>query len=52
MRMEAARLHLQAGHEPVSAIAFPCGYENPSHFATAFRRIVGVSPTTYRRGHR
>jgi AraC family transcriptional regulator len=52
LRMEAARHHLQTGHEPVSAIAFLCGYENPSHFATAFRRIVGVSPTNYRAGHR
>ncbi|MBB5696424.1 AraC family transcriptional regulator [Muricoccus pecuniae] len=52
LRMEAARRHLEAGHEPVSAIAFLCGYDNPSHFATAFRRITGVSPTAYRRGRR
>lgn len=52
MRMEAARRHLEAGREPVSAIAFLCGYENPSHFATAFRRIVGVSPSAYRAGCR
>jgi AraC family transcriptional regulator len=52
MRMEAARRHLQANQEPVWAIAFLCGYDNPSHFSTAFRRIVGVSPSAYRAGHR
>ncbi|MBL6082624.1 helix-turn-helix transcriptional regulator [Belnapia sp. T18] len=52
IRMEAAQRHLEAGQEPVSVIAFLCGYDNPSHFATAFRRIVGVSPTAYRAGRR
>jgi AraC family transcriptional regulator len=48
MRMETARRYLQANQEPVSVVAFLCGYDNPSHFATAFRRIVGVSPSAYR----
>ncbi|WP_426960095.1 helix-turn-helix transcriptional regulator [Muricoccus radiodurans] len=52
LRMEAARKYLEAGQEPVSAVAFRCGYDNPSHFATAFRRIVGVSPSAYRVGRR
>ncbi|WP_338664519.1 AraC family transcriptional regulator [Pararoseomonas sp. SCSIO 73927] len=50
LRMEAARRHLEAGREPVSAVAFLCGYDNPSHFATAFRRMTGVSPSAYRKG--
>jgi AraC-like DNA-binding protein len=34
--------------QTVTAVAALCGYENPSHFATAFRRVVGVSPRSYR----
>jgi AraC family transcriptional regulator len=52
MRMEAAQRHLENGQEPISAIACLCGYDNPSHFAIAFRRIVGVSPRAYRAGRR
>lgn len=48
LRMEEAKRLLTRGAEPVTAIAAKCGYENPSHFATAFRRTVGVSPATYR----
>ena len=48
LRMEEAKRLLRRGGEPVTAIAAKCGYENPSHFATAFRRTVGVSPATYR----
>jgi AraC family transcriptional regulator len=48
LRMERARTCLSAGDEPVTEIAFRCGYENPAHFASAFRRWTGVSPTKYR----
>lgn len=33
-------------------IAYDLGYEDPSHFARAFRRIAGVSPREYRSQHR
>ncbi|WP_375776584.1 helix-turn-helix domain-containing protein [Bradyrhizobium sp. ma5] len=49
LRMEEAKRLLKHGDEPVTAIAAKCGYDNPSHFATAFRRVVGVSPAAYRR---
>jgi AraC family transcriptional regulator len=48
-RMEAAQRRLRHGTDAISEIAFACGYENPAHFASAFRRAVGVSPTRYRR---
>ncbi|MBC7989917.1 MAG: helix-turn-helix transcriptional regulator [Luteimonas sp.] len=35
---------------PVIGIAFECGYSNPTHFATAFKRHVGVTPSQYRQG--
>ncbi|MGV2181276.1 AraC family transcriptional regulator [Rhizobium rhizogenes] len=25
-----------------------CGYSNPSHFSTAFRREIGIAPRQYR----
>jgi AraC family transcriptional regulator len=49
LRMERAKIYLAAGEESVTEVAFRCGYENPAHFAAAFRRWVGVSPSDYRR---
>jgi len=49
LRMEQAKLMLRSNGESVTTIAALCGYENPSHFATAFRRHYGVSPRTYRK---
>ncbi|WP_416347858.1 helix-turn-helix transcriptional regulator [Caballeronia mineralivorans] len=46
--MEEAKRLLRRGDQTVTAVAALCGYENPSHFATAFRRVVGVSPRSYR----
>lgn len=48
-RMEEGRRLLATTRESVSAVAFACGYGNPAHFATAFRRAFGMSPTDYRR---
>ncbi|MGK9235339.1 AraC family transcriptional regulator [Inquilinus limosus] len=48
-RMEKGRHLLGASGATVSVIAYACGYENPSHFATAFRRTFGISPTRYRK---
>lgn len=30
-------------------VAFSMGYNDPSHFSRAFRRLTGVSPRDYRR---
>jgi AraC family transcriptional regulator len=48
LRMERAKTYLATGNESVTEIAFSCGYENPAHFASAFRRWNGVSPSDYR----
>ncbi len=47
-RMERAKHLLDQGDLPIIEIALECGYGNPSHFATAFRRHVGVTPVKYR----
>lgn len=49
LRMEIAKRLLDQGDLPIIEIAIECGYSNPSHFATAFRRQVGVTPIEYRR---
>jgi len=49
MRIEEAKRKLRAGRESVTEIAFACGYDNPAHFASAFRRWVGASPSEYRK---
>ncbi|MDF5725641.1 MAG: AraC family transcriptional regulator [Rhizonema sp. PD37] len=48
LRMEFAKRLLEQNYLPITEIAFECGYSNPSHFATAFRRHVGVTPMEYR----
>jgi len=35
--------------EPLSAIALSCGLRDQSHFTTVFRRIVGETPSAWRR---
>jgi len=36
---------------PVTLIASKVGYENFAHFTKMFRKIIGVSPTIYRKKH-
>ena len=50
LRMEEAKRCLQQGTLSIGEIASRCGYENPAHFASAFRRVAGVAPTAYRSG--
>ena len=33
----------------VSQVAAMCGYENEEHFMRQFKKIVGVTPTGYRK---
>lgn len=46
---EACRL-LVYTRSPVTAIGYGLGFEDPSYFSRAFRRVVGVSPGEYRAG--
>lgn len=49
LRMEEAQRRLLRTNDSVTEIGLACGYENPAHFAAAFRRTFGVSPTEFRR---
>ena len=48
-RMEAASWLLSETDQSILEIAGKFGYENGSKFAGAFRRVMGVSPSEYRR---
>ena len=43
-RLDKSTLHPQADGETTLQV----GYEDPSHFSRAFRRLAGVSPKQYR----
>jgi AraC family transcriptional regulator len=48
-RIERARELLVVGNVPIADIALACGFFDQSHFTTAFRRLVGTPPATFRR---
>jgi len=47
-RLDAAARMLLQGKEPVTEVALATGFATPSHFATAFMRRFGVSPSRFR----
>lgn len=52
LRMEEAQRRLRCSRESITEIAVSCGYDNPTHFAAAFRRTFGVAPSAYRQVNR
>lgn len=49
LRLEEAKQMLEAGDEPVEAVATAVGYEDAGFFSRLFRRKVGLTPAQYRR---
>lgn len=49
VRLNAAACRLKAGVS-ITEVAFDAGYNNPSAFATMFKRCIGVSPSAYQAG--
>jgi transcriptional regulator GlxA family with amidase domain len=49
VRVEEAKRRLEQTPEPVDAISYAVGYEDPASFRRLFKRITGVSPGVYRR---
>jgi len=47
-RIENAKRELEAESLPIAAIADRLGFPSAQHFATSFKRIVGVSPSGWR----
>ena len=48
IRVKAARHLLEHTTLPVTDVAFRCGFTQPSHFATTFRKVTGMTPREYR----
>lgn len=48
LRMRRAAQLLHTGSDPVKMIASKVGYENEFAFSTAFKRIMGMTPTDFR----
>ena len=51
-RVEAACGLLERTALPIIEVALQCGFSQPSHFATTFRRALGVTPREYRTARR
>lgn len=49
LRMNQAALRLRASDEPVAAIAFDAGFGDLSTFNRRFRRLMGSTPSAWRR---
>ncbi|HEV2611965.1 MAG TPA: helix-turn-helix domain-containing protein [Noviherbaspirillum sp.] len=49
LRLEEAKQMLEAGSEPVEAIANEVGYEDAGFFSRLFRRHVNLTPAQYRK---
>jgi AraC family transcriptional regulator len=52
LRIDTARRYLAASDEPIRLLGKRTGFASASHFAATFTRVVGCSPTTYRRRQR
>jgi AraC family transcriptional regulator len=49
MRLERAARDLRHSQRNVTEISLDCGFSQPQHLATAFRRKFGLTPTEFRR---
>lgn len=49
VRVEEAKRRLERTGEPVEAISYAVGYEDPASFRRLFKRIAGITPGAYRR---
>ena len=49
LRVRYAQVIMLNTREPLTRIALDCGMSDQSHFTRVFRRIVGTSPSAWRR---
>ena len=52
IRMDRAKKYLKQGEMEVEAIARACGYTNAGSFRRAFKRVHGISPSTWKQENR
>lgn len=51
-RVDEAKRMLRNTQWPLSEIALSVGFSNQAHFTTSFKKVVGVTPSAYRRATR
>jgi AraC family transcriptional regulator len=51
LRMDRAKTMLRRDSESLIDIALACGFSSHGHFSNTFRRLVGATPSEYRRSH-
>lgn len=51
LRISYAKEHLDSGLYMIESVAEMCGFSDSKYFATVFKRIVGISPSEYKRRH-
>ena len=49
LRMRYAQVIMVNTREPLSQVALGCGMSDQAHFTRVFRKIVGISPSVWRR---
>src|SRR5260370_194375 len=47
-RIQKAKYMLARGHSPLSEISHALGFASQAHFTTTFRKLVGITPFSYR----
>jgi AraC-like DNA-binding protein len=47
-RLQLAAQRLRESQDSIASISMDVGYENPSAFARAFKRLLGRSPVEFR----
>jgi AraC family transcriptional regulator len=48
-RLDRAKELLRGTDLPVGEVAMRCGFAHPSHFTSTFQRVLGTTPSRYRR---
>lgn len=51
LRIQQAKALLKETPDNVTDIAYACGFNSSQHLAKVFRRVVGMTPTAFRRFH-
>lgn len=50
-RVETAKAMMLKSAEPLSQIAYLCGFADQAHFSRTFRKLAGATPLAWRRAH-
>ena len=51
-KLEIAKIKLEEGNLKVKDIGYEIGYENPSHFITAFKKKYGITPKQFTKNNK